>query len=67
VLNGIGPSKGAIETYVVYNRRDIWWCPMMEFKVKIGVITLVKKRAEIKAVIVKGDLASIDRRVVAIR
>ncbi len=40
---------------------------MMEDEVKIGVITLVKKRAEIKAVTVKGDLASIDRRVVAIR
>lgn len=32
-----------------------------------GVITLAEKRAEIKAVTVKRDLASADRRVVAIR
>jgi hypothetical protein len=40
----------------------------MEDEVEItGVITLAEKRAEIKAVIVKRDLASADRRVVAIR
>jgi hypothetical protein len=41
---------------------------MMEDKVDItGVITSVEKRAEIKAVTVKRDLASAHRRVVAIR
>jgi hypothetical protein len=41
---------------------------MMEDEVEMtGVITLAKKRAEIKAVIVKRHLAAADRRVVAIR
>ncbi len=41
---------------------------MMEDEVDMtGVITFVEKRAKIKAVIVKRDLASADRRVVAIR
>jgi hypothetical protein len=40
----------------------------MEDEVEMtGVITLAEKRAEIKAVIVKRDLASADGRVVAIR
>ncbi len=41
---------------------------MMEEEVELaGVITSVKKRAKIKVVTVKRDLASVDRRVVAIR
>lgn len=41
---------------------------MMKDEVDIaGVITSIEKRTEIKAVIVKRDLASADRRVVAIR
>jgi hypothetical protein len=41
---------------------------MMEDKVDVtGVITSVEKRADIKAVFVNRDLASADRRVVAIR
>jgi hypothetical protein len=42
---------------------------MVEDEVEMAgvIITLAEKRAEIKAVTVKRDLASADRRVVAIR
>jgi hypothetical protein len=66
--NGIWPSKGPIKTYAVYNRRDSRWCLLVEDEADMaGVITLAEKRAEIKAVIVKRDLASADGRVLAIR
>ena len=62
VRKRIGPLKRAIETYVVHDRSGCWWGLIMEDEVDLTrVVPLAEKRAEIKAVTVKRNLALIRR------